>query len=307
MSITRPANYSIPFANAGTKNTIPNSATGTNAASFTEGFPPVTMLPIPSGGIPPKGADFNGILYDITTHTIWVNSGGQYLFDSALATAIGGYPVGMVLQNTAGTASYVSAVANNTTDFNSTPASIGVQWLPYAGNAWSNIQIATTGGNTTLTATQAAGKFITVTGALVSNVTLTMPAALGRWHVINATSGAFSVTVIAAGGAGVPVFQGGIDTLVCDATNVRYDIMSGVTRPNGDNTKALATTEFFQSSITALGLKALAFEGFGWGLMDDGAGNAKIKLADTSLSLTAAGLASNSNGNALAFQIGYIQ
>ena len=88
-----------------------------------------------AGGIPPEGKDFNGILYDISSHTIWVNAGGQYQFDAALSTEIGGYPAGMVLQNNAGTASYVSAVANNTTDFNTTPSSIGTLWLPWAGAA----------------------------------------------------------------------------------------------------------------------------------------------------------------------------
>lgn len=143
MALTTPSNYSTPFAASGAKNTIPVAATGTGKASFTDGFPAVTMLPLTSGGIPPEGKDFNGILYDITTHTVWVNAGGQYKFDSALSTAIGGYPVGMVLQNTAGTASYVSAVANNTTDFNSTPASIGTLWLPWAGSAVAVGDLAT--------------------------------------------------------------------------------------------------------------------------------------------------------------------
>lgn len=133
--VSRPANYSLPFASSGTKNTIPVASTGTGAASFTDGFPAVTMMPITAGGVPPQGKDFNGILYDITSHTIWLNAGGQYQFDSALSTAIGGYPAGMVLQNTAGTSAYVSAVNNNTTDFNATPSSIGTLWLPWAGAA----------------------------------------------------------------------------------------------------------------------------------------------------------------------------
>lgn len=132
MSITRPTNLTKVFASAGAKNTIP-VASASPKASYTDGFPPVTMLPLPSGGVPPEGKDFNGVLYDITSHTLWVNAGGQYQFDAALSTAIGGYPIGMVLQNTAGTTSYISTVNGNTTDFNSTPSSIGTLWLPYAG------------------------------------------------------------------------------------------------------------------------------------------------------------------------------
>ena len=247
--VVRPSNYPLPFANAGAKNTIPTPATGTGKASFTEGFPAVTMMPIVAGGIPPEGKDFNGILYDITTHTVWVNAGGQYQFDAALSTAIGGYPKGMVLQNNAGTGAYVSAVDNNTTDFNTTPASIWTLWLPYSGRSFSNVSIATTGGTTVLTATQAASKFITVTGVLVSNATLTLPAALGEWTIINATTGAFSVTAIALGGAGVPILQGGADNVMCDGTNVRYEGSSALTRSPGDNTKAIATTEFVQAAV----------------------------------------------------------
>ncbi len=252
--VTRPSNYPLPFANSGAKNTIPTPATGTGKASFTDGFPAVTMLPLTSGGIPPEGKDFNGILYDVTTHTVWVNAGGQYQFDAALSTAIGGYPVGMVLQNNAGTASYISAVASNTTDFNTTPSSIGTLWLPYAGRSFSNINIATTGGTTVLTAIQAASKIITVTGVLVSNATITFPAALGEWVIINNTTGAFSVTAIALAGAGVPILQGGADNVMCDGTNVRYEGSSALTRTFGDNTKAIATTEFVQAAAAAVSI-----------------------------------------------------
>ena len=242
--VTRPSNYPLPFANSGAKNTIPTPATGTGKASFTEGFPAVTMLPLTAGGIPPEGKDFNGILYDVTTHTVWVNAGGQYQFDAALSTAIGGYPAGMVLQNNAGTASYVSAVANNTTDFNTDPSSIGTLWLPYSGKAFSNVTINTTGGTTVLTAIQAAADFITVTGTLTNNATLTFPAGLGKRTIINNTTGAFSVTAIALGGAGVPITQGAADSVICDGTDMRYSISDGVTPPAGDSSKALATTEF---------------------------------------------------------------
>lgn len=255
--VSRPSNYPLPFASSGTKNTIPTPATGTGKASFTEGFPAVTMMPIVAGGIPPEGKDFNGILYDITTHTVWVNAGGQYQFDAVLSAEIGGYPAGMVLQNNAGTASYVSAVANNTTDFNSDPSSIGTLWLPYSGKAFSNVTINTTGGTTVLTAIQAVADFVTVTGVLTSNATLTFPAALGKRTIINNTTGAFSVTAIALGGSGVPIFQGGVDTVICDGTNVRYEDSSALTRSPGDSTKAQATTEFVTAAIAAATASAI--------------------------------------------------
>jgi hypothetical protein len=133
MALTPPDYLTVPFADSGQKNTIPVSAPGGGLASYDAGFPPLTMIPISSGGIPPEGKDFNGVLNDITQHTVWQNSGGQYLFDAAIVAEYGGYSIGMVLQSNDGLSSYVSAVNDNTIDFNSNPASIGVEWLPYAG------------------------------------------------------------------------------------------------------------------------------------------------------------------------------
>lgn len=255
--VTRPDNLQLPFAYSGTKNVIPVPTTGTGKASFTAGFPPITMQAISAGGIPPEGKDFNGILFDITSHTLWVNAGGQYRFDAALSTAIGGYPAGMVLQSNDGLSAYVSAVDDNTTDFNSTPSSIGTLWLPYEGAAFSNVAVATTGGNTNLTAIQAANRIITVTGALVSDATLTFPATRGSWEIVNNTTGAHTLTAIASGGAGVPILQGGADHVFCDGTNIRYRESSSLTRSPGDSTKANATTEFV---TLALGLMTTDFK-----------------------------------------------
>lgn len=260
MALTQPDFLTTPFADSGLKNTIPENATGTNLASYDTGFPPITMIPLTSGGIPPEGKDFNGVLYSISSHTVWQNAGGQYVFDAALAAAIGGYSAGMVLQNNAGTASYVSATNGNVTDFNSDPSSIGVDWLPYAGRAYSSIGVVTSGGNTTLTTVQASASFITVTGVLAANATITVPAALGEWTFINNTTGDYSVTVIASGGGGVEVIQGGADRLRCDGTDVGYEAASGNTPAVGDSSVALATTEFVQTAINIVsGPTALLF------------------------------------------------
>ena len=64
-----------------------------NSATYQFGFPPNTMQSITAGGIPPKGADMNGILYDITDNIVFQTQGGRYGFDAAYATSIGGYPL----------------------------------------------------------------------------------------------------------------------------------------------------------------------------------------------------------------------
>lgn len=73
-----------------------------NSATYQVGFPPVTMQSIASNGMPPKGSDLNGVLYDITDNLVFMTQGGGYGFDSAYATSIGGYPLNARLRLTNG-------------------------------------------------------------------------------------------------------------------------------------------------------------------------------------------------------------
>ena len=126
--ITYPPLLPQPFATTGTKNTIP-VASVTPLASLVDGFPPVTMQPISAGGVPPSGADMNGILYWVTQFQAWVNGGGRFKFDSAFSTAIGGYPVGAVLMLNDNVSEVICTSASNTND----PNSVMTGWAPYAG------------------------------------------------------------------------------------------------------------------------------------------------------------------------------
>lgn len=267
--ITRPSNIDKPFANTGTRNTIPDAATGTSAASYEQGFPPVTMQPVTAGGIPPDGKDFNGLLYSMTTHTLWVNAGGQYLFDAALSAAIGGYPKGMVLQNAALTASYISLIDNNTNNFNTDPSQIGVTWGSYAGSAFSTSAVATTGGITALTAVQALADVITVTGILTANASITVPAQLDEFIVLNKTTGAFTLTVYPVGtstASGVQIKQGFADAIYCDATVVGYQQASSITRSAKDASRSNANTLYADRAADRVG----------GGYIDTGAVNAYV-------------------------------
>lgn len=139
MSVPAQVLMPVPFASQGDKNTIPvtpSTGTGqTNYASYQKGFPPVTMTPLVAGGLPPNGMDFNGILFALSSSVGFVQSGGLPTFDADFSSTIGGYPLGAVLQSNDGASAYVSTIANNTTDFNSSPESIGTSWLPWAGDA----------------------------------------------------------------------------------------------------------------------------------------------------------------------------
>ena len=137
MAITRPVNIDTPWADQGLKATIPNTSqigVSDGRASYPDGFPPLTMTQIAAGGVPFFGQDMNGILNALSAHTAFQNSGGQYRFDPVLVANIGGYPVGTVLQDDNGIHSYRNVLANNSVNFNTTPAAIGVSWMPYSAS-----------------------------------------------------------------------------------------------------------------------------------------------------------------------------
>lgn len=117
-----PAKFPIPWGNGASApyiRSIPTaSQIGSNPgfASLTDGFPPTCFSPIASGGVPPYGADFNGILKQMTQWIQWGNAGAPVTFDSAFSTSIAGYPMGAILAATAGPNSdnWLSLIDNNT-------------------------------------------------------------------------------------------------------------------------------------------------------------------------------------------------
>lgn len=123
-----PSKSPVPFAESGSKNTIPVASqigVTPGLASFTDGFPPLTMTPLAAGGIPPRGQDFNGILNFLSNAVRWVQAGGRYPYDSAFSTAVGGYPKGAVLAAASGNGSWLNVADNNTTN----PDTSGANWV----------------------------------------------------------------------------------------------------------------------------------------------------------------------------------
>ena len=85
--------------------------------------------------------------------------------------------------------------------------------------------VSTTGGTTTLTANngaddQARNAILKITGVLVSNSTIEVPAVSKEYIVWNATTGDFTVTVKVTGQTGIAVTQGKRMFLFCDGTDV---------------------------------------------------------------------------------------
>lgn len=133
-TLTYPGLITQPFAgtasgpNFGGKNTIP-IASATPLASFSDGFPAVTMLPISGGGVPPAGKDFNGVFYFITAFQAWVNGGGRFKYDSTLSSTVGGYPAGAVLMLNDNVSEVICTTAGTTNDPNANMAG----WAPFSG------------------------------------------------------------------------------------------------------------------------------------------------------------------------------
>lgn len=93
--MTQPKLLSIPFANIGEKNDIPDTtAPQPQQATMETGFPQITQTPIAEGGVPPERADFNGIFNIYGQHIVHLNKGLGYQYDSTFANKIGGYPLG---------------------------------------------------------------------------------------------------------------------------------------------------------------------------------------------------------------------
>ena len=86
------------FSNSGNKAAIPQTSASTSRASYETGFPPLNMTPIASGGVAPYGADFNGVLFDLSNALMWEQAMGIRPFDAELASG-GGYPSGAFVTN----------------------------------------------------------------------------------------------------------------------------------------------------------------------------------------------------------------
>lgn len=151
----------IPFARDAVPdmvNDIPDdpSVLEPQLASFKQGFPYITTIPLVAGGIPPEGQDFNGILRDITEHVVHQNKGGMYKFEADIV-ADGGYPLGAVLSANDNLSLWVSLVDANVEDFNiGTPT----QWA----------RIAFSGLDALLNGKVDKTSIVQVTGASTTNI-----------------------------------------------------------------------------------------------------------------------------------------
>lgn len=127
-----PVKFALPFAagaSAPYTHQVPTASQISitpGAASMSDGFPPLCFQPVGSGGVPPFGEDFNGILNQISAWSQWQAAGGPVKWDSAFSSSVGGYPQGAIVASTATIGlQWLSLVDNNT----SNPDSGGANWV----------------------------------------------------------------------------------------------------------------------------------------------------------------------------------
>ena len=73
-----------PFADKGVYQVVPDDKAASGRASFKEGFPAETQLPLANGGIAPSRPDFNGMFHMLSTLAFWQQSGGMWTYKPAL-------------------------------------------------------------------------------------------------------------------------------------------------------------------------------------------------------------------------------
>lgn len=131
-----PPKFPIPWGNSAGSSYIRSIPTPSQigiqncAASLTDGFPPLTFTPSIAGGCPPDGRDFNGILKQLSQWGQWQSAGGPVFYDSAFASAIGGYPKGAKVSSAVALGDvWMSIADNNTTN----PDAGGANWVQDPG------------------------------------------------------------------------------------------------------------------------------------------------------------------------------
>ncbi|KWO48990.1 hypothetical protein [Burkholderia territorii] len=133
-STDNPARIPTPFALNGNRNAIPEESqisVNKGAASFNDGFPPLTMTDPLQGGIPPFGKDMNGVLFALSAIARWSQAGGGYVYDPTFSgnQNVGGYPKGAILLRSDFSGFWFNAVDNNATNPDATDGS-AQGWVP---------------------------------------------------------------------------------------------------------------------------------------------------------------------------------
>lgn len=254
-----PKKQPVPFGvNGQREELLATTPAGNQQASYDVGFPAITMLLKSAGGLPPKGQDFNQILYELASIARWAGAGGNYQFDSAFSTAVSGYPVGATVLSSDGAGFWLNGTNGNATNPEAADYTL-TGWVP-VDHVGITALTGLVSSTVTLSSLQAAKDIITLSGALAANINLILPAWKKKWKIINNCTGAFTVTVKTNTGTGVAVATSTSMDLRGDGTNIvdansnlaLTGVPVGPTASPGTNTTQFATTAFVQAAINIL-------------------------------------------------------
>lgn len=226
----------VQFAINGLKNTIQKVLQPTqdlNDASWDKGWGNITFIPKEDGGLPPKGQDFNGILFTLSDHAVHRQNGQQIVFSSDVVSNYGGYAQNSIIQSDDGLRHYRSLINNNT--FNPNTQSIVGRWEIYAGVGSVPVATSTVAGVmkviNSLNVDDPSSALSASMGKLLQDSKLNLSAALGvgqSWQNVtgsrskgvtyfNSTTKPIQVLIVVDGGSSQPnnsITVGGVNIAV---------------------------------------------------------------------------------------------
>jgi hypothetical protein len=153
--------------------------------------------------------------------------------------------------------------------------------------AFTQLSKAVTTGTYTLTANEASNVIQKYTGSLTGNVTIIVPSTVQVYYIVNATTGAYTVTISTGSGSSAILTAGSQATLVCDSVNLF----------NANTILAGSSTVSLNSG--AVGAPSLNFSAeTTTGIYRAASGEFDISILGVNLfALTATGLNINGTGN----------
>jgi len=214
-----PKKHSTPFGvNGPREDILADTPSGSNQASYDDGFPAITMTLKSAGGLPPKGQDMNQILFELSSQGRYLSAGGGYQFDAAFATSLAGYPKGALIPNSTASGYWLNTIDDNSTNPENTTAAI-TGWVPVDSYGVTNIS-GLAAASITATTLQASKDRIVLSGALTANISLVLPAWVKVWRIDNNCTGNFTVTVKTPSGTGVASTSGSSVIVYGDGVNI---------------------------------------------------------------------------------------
>jgi hypothetical protein len=200
-------------------------------ASFTDGFVPANFEPVASGGIPPWGADMNGVLNQITQWLRWAQAGGvPTTWDSAFSASVGGYPKGGLVQSLITGHYWVSSVDNNI----SNPDTGGSGWIQFpdlivqqqagnyggaaSGTANATVVTLSPAPSTAASMLGVPVRYLSVGANSITNPTVKIASLSSAWNMVNTDGTALTTSQIARAGQFVEGFWDGTQFQVTSPT-----------------------------------------------------------------------------------------